>query len=117
MDNETIQEIEDLRKDISYAVLESFQFQNERREKRHFIVELVLICLLVFSNAGWLIYESQMEKVTETSEITVTQDNDNGYNSFIGNDGEIVYGETNYKDKENKDLQTSQEKEVIADEE
>ena len=114
MDRETIQEIEDLRKDISYAVLESFQFQNERREKRDFIVKLVLIFLLVFTNTGWLVHESQMEKVTETSEITTIDAYQDGDSVNIVGGGDINYGATseNYKNSQEKDLQTAQEKEV-----
>jgi hypothetical protein len=39
-----------------------------------------------------LYYETSFEN------IVVTQDNENGYNNFIGNDGNINYGETNNKD-------------------
>ena len=56
-------------------------------------VIVILIVLLVGSNVGWLIYESQYEVVEETS-TTVEQENENGYNNYIGNDGDIVNGET-----------------------
>ena len=59
-------------------------------------VIVILIVILVGSNVGWLIYESQYEVVEETS-TTVEQKNENGYNNFIGNDGDIVNGETNDK--------------------
>lgn len=59
-------------------------------------VIVILIVLLVGSNVGWLIYESQYEVVEETS-TTVKQENENGYNNYIGNDGDIVNGETNDK--------------------
>lgn len=59
-------------------------------------VIVILIVLLVGSNAGWLWYESQFEVVEETS-TTVEQENENGYNNYIGNDGDIVNGETNDK--------------------
>lgn len=59
-------------------------------------VIIVLIVLLVGSNVGWLIYEIQYEVVEETS-ATVEQENENGYNNYIGNDGDIVNGETNDK--------------------
>ena len=54
-------------------------------------VIVILIVLLVGSNIGWLIYESQYEVVEET---TITQENEDGYNNYIGNDGDIVNGET-----------------------
>lgn len=59
-------------------------------------VIVILIVLLVGSNVGWLIYESQYEVVEETS-TTVEQENENGYNNYIGNDGDIVNGKTNDK--------------------
>ena len=52
----------------------------------------ILIVLLVGSNVGWLIYNSQFEVVEEST--TITQDNENGYNNYIGIDGDIVNGET-----------------------
>ena len=59
-------------------------------------VIVILIVLLVGSNVGWLIYESRYEVVKETS-TTVEQENENGYNNHIENDGDIVNGETNDK--------------------
>ena len=56
-------------------------------------VIVILIVLLVGSNVGWLIYSSQFEVVEENT--TITQDNESGYNNYIGNDGDIVNGETN----------------------
>lgn len=59
-------------------------------------VIVVLIVLLVGSNVGWLIYNSQFEVVEETA-TTITQDNAEGYNNYIGNDGDIVNGEADDK--------------------
>ena len=61
--------------------------------KRLISVIVVLIVLFVGSNVGWLIYNSQFEVVEEST--TITQDNAEGYNNYIGNDGDIVNGETN----------------------
>ena len=62
-------------------------------------VIVILIVLLVGSNVGWLIYNSQFEVVEETkTETNITQDNDSGYNNYIGNDRDIVNGETDNKD-------------------
>lgn len=61
-------------------------------------VIVILIVFLVGSNVGWLIYESQYEVVEETeTETNITQDNESGYNNYIGNDGDIVNGETDNK--------------------
>lgn len=45
----------------------------------------LLIVLLVGSNVGWLIYQSQFEVVEETYQ-EVIQDAENGENHFIGGD-------------------------------
>ena len=76
---------------IPFAVHESAMV----RAERHIKSLIWIIVLLVGINAGWLIYESQFETVEETTtETTVTQDNADGYNNYIGNDGDIVNGET-----------------------
>lgn len=80
---------------IPFAVHESAMGRAERHIKALVWVIVLLIVLLVGTNAGWLIYNSQFEVVEETTtETTVTQDNASGYNNYIGNDGDIVNGET-----------------------
>jgi hypothetical protein len=88
--------------DMTNVVMSSADWQrNEqrhlRREKRFVAIIVLLIILLVGSNVGWLIYESSFEVVEETTETIITQDNANGYNNYIGNDGDIVNGETDNK--------------------
>lgn len=53
-------------------------------------VIILLIVLLVGSNVGWLIYENQFDVVEENT--TITQENENGYNNYVGNNGEIING-------------------------
>lgn len=65
----------------------------ERTIKRLWICVLVLIIALIGTNAGWLYYESQFETIT----TEVTQENADGYNNYIGNDGDVVNGETDNK--------------------
>jgi hypothetical protein len=82
--------------DMTSVVMSSADWQrNEqrhlRREKRFVAIIVLLIMLLVGSNISWLVYESQYEVVEET---TITQENEDGYNNYIGNDGDIVNGET-----------------------
>ena len=69
--------------------------------KRLIAVIVILIVLLVGSNVGWLIYESQYEVVEESTAIT--QENAKGYNNYIGNDGDIVNGETESDNTESKE--------------
>lgn len=75
---------------VPYLVHESEMARSERTIKRLWITTLILIFLLVGTNAAWMYYESQWETV-ESWEIT--QENDGGYNNYIGNDGDIVNGE------------------------
>lgn len=74
---------------VPYIVHESSMARMERQIKRLWITILTLIFLLVGSNCVWILYENQFE------DIEIVQENADGYNSLIGNDGDIVYGETN----------------------
>lgn len=84
--------------DMTNVVMSSADWQRSeqrhlRREKRFVAIIVLLILLLVGSNMAWLIYENQFEVVEETT-TTITQENADGYNNYIGNDGDIVNGET-----------------------
>ena len=82
---------------VPYIVHESAMARQERTNKRLWIVVIILIAALILSNGAWIYYESQWETV-ETTEIT--QDNENGYNNYIGNDGDIHNGETDNQENE-----------------
>jgi len=90
MDENTLQNIHEL--DMA---------RMERANKRLFILTLVLVILLVGSNIGWLIYESQFQVVESTSyEQEVEQDTNDGgnnINTFVS--GGDYYGTT--EDKNN----------------
>ena len=81
---------------VPFAVHESAMARMERTIRRLWILLIVLVVLLVGSNALWIWYESQFEDVyTE-----ITQENDRDFNSYIGNDGDINnYGEANDQDE------------------
>ena len=95
--NQEIEEIKDKIKDISFAAYEVMSYSNERREKRYIFVIVLLILLLVGTNAGWLIYESQFEVVEETTTETYTidQNAETGNNNSVINGGEVINGEAN----------------------
>ena len=78
---------------VPYAVLVDFKETAKANSLKWFIICLVLIILLVGSNIGWLVYESQFEVVEETYQ-EVEQDAENGENHFVGGD---VIGETDYQ--------------------
>ncbi len=82
---------------VSYVVHESDMARQERTIKRLWILLLVLIVLFVGSNGWWIWRESQFE------DITITQENEDGYNNFIGNDGDIYNGEANNQNPQEED--------------
>lgn len=78
-----------MKNEVPYIVHEGVVARMDRTIKRLWIVIILLIILLVGSNACWLCYESQFEQVEETT--TVTQDAEDGVNNYA--DGNIN-GET-----------------------
>lgn len=74
---------------VPYITHEADMARMERTNFRLLVVILALIVLLVGTNIAWVIYESQFE------DIVITQENADGYNNYIGNDGDIYNGETN----------------------
>ena len=73
---------------VPYIVHEGTMARAEITIKRLWITILLLIALLVGTNGAWIWHESQFE------DIEISQENEDGYNNFIGNDGDIFNGET-----------------------
>ena len=77
---------------VPYVVHESAMARAERHTKAIIWVIVLLIVLLVGTNAGWLWYESTMETVIETTETVTTTYEDivqaieEGGNNLIGGD-------------------------------
>ena len=78
---------------VPFTVHESNMARMERTIRRLWILLIILVVLLVGTNALWIWYESKFE------DIEITQENERGINNFIGNDGDINnYGETENQD-------------------
>ncbi len=77
---------------VPYVVHESAMARNERQSKRLVAIIILLIVLLVGSNIGWLVYESQFETVETTEQYEIQQDAESGNNNSIINGGEIANG-------------------------
>ena len=69
---------------VPYIVHEGMMARAERSFKRLWAAIILLIVLLVGTNAGWIWYESQFQYYQTTQEVT--QESDYGDNSFIGGD-------------------------------
>lgn len=80
---------------VPYVVHESEMARAERREKRLWIVVIVLILILFATNVGWMIYESQFET------YTYSQDGEGLNNINSGEQGDVLYGpETESQEEE-----------------
>lgn len=74
---------------VPFAVHESAMARMERTIRRLWILLILLVVLLVGSNALWIWYESQFETVEQTE---VEMENESGYVSYVGRDGSIYNG-------------------------
>lgn len=63
----------------------------KNQSKRQFVI-IIIILILWFATIGYLVY---VLNDIGSYEETITQENENGYNNYIGNDGEITNGKTN----------------------
>lgn len=71
-------------RDIPYIAFESVCARFERTIKRLWILVIILAVLLVGTNGAWLWYTSQFD------DVIITQENEDGYNNYIGEDGYIA---------------------------
>lgn len=76
---------------ISEAQHEKEMTRMETANKRWFILCIVLILLLVGTNAGWMIYESQFADVSMTQEVDTGEGNATVFGVGIG---DVNYGES-----------------------
>lgn len=70
---------------VPYIVHEAELARSERRDRRQWIVIIVLIFALIVSNIGWLIYESQFET------YYYEQDGEGINNVNGGTQGDVIY--------------------------
>lgn len=84
-------------KKIDFIVYEASMNRLDRINRR--LIALVVLVLFMFtgllSYTLWLLNDISVEEVTTTTTTQeVTQENESGDNNFIGNDGDITYGDT-----------------------
>jgi hypothetical protein len=70
-------------KDIPYIAFETEMVRLERINKRLWILAIILIAVLLATNTGWIIYESQFEYF-ETKTVEQEVDADEGSPIVIG---------------------------------
>lgn len=81
---------------VPYIVHEGDMTRLERTNRRLWILSIMLVLLLVGSNAGWIWYENQFQEVETVTTQEVDQDVDtgNGDATVIGIGGIYGAGET-----------------------
>lgn len=89
---ESIKDTEEEHKSLAMQFVDTLKTQNKRLFLCWLITFIAFIGLISYT-----VYLLNDMMVFETTEIT--QESDTGYNNYIGNDGEIVNGETNNKEK------------------
>lgn len=72
---------------VPYIVHESAVARMERINKRLWIVLILVICLFVATNAGWIWYESQFVDEQWSFEATT----ESGGNAIANGNGEVYY--------------------------
>ena len=91
---------------MSRIAFERMQSKDEKNDRWRNITIIVLIVLLVVTNAMWLIAWNQYDYV-DTEEYSVDVDADDGGNAnYIGNDGDIYNGEGNSNKTQNTEKDT-----------
>lgn len=89
---------------VPYIVHESAMARNERHIRRLVIALIVAIVMIFATNIAWLIVWNSYEYVGESTEVSVEGE---GNANYIGEDGEIINGESD----SNKEDQIPQEEE------
>ena len=86
---ETCKKAQNVPESVPYIAHEASMARMERQAKRLWIAVLLLIVMLVGTNAAWLFYESSCEDAVTTTTIESGQDGA-GVNIFGGGDVEYV---------------------------
>lgn len=88
-------EVLELKKELKEVKEESFALELlkdfKKQNKRMFIVWIITFLTLI----GVTCYTIYLTNDIGVIEETITQENTDGYNNYIGNDGDITNGETN----------------------
>lgn len=89
-------EVLELKKELEQVREQSFAMellQDQRKQnKRLFIIWIITFLTLIGVTCYTLYLLNDISYVEET---TITQENEDGYNNYIGNDGDITNGKTN----------------------
>ena len=88
-------EVLELKKELEEVREQSFASEilsdYKKANKRQFATIIIILCMW-FATIGYLVYI--LNDISYIEETTITQENEDGYNNYIGNDGDIINGKT-----------------------
>lgn len=82
-------EVKEVKEDVNKVSFAYELLKDQRKQNKRLFILLIIVLLMWFSTIGYLVY---ILNDIGTVETTVTQDNSDGYNNYIGNDGDINNG-------------------------
>lgn len=89
-------EVLELKKELEEVKEQSFAMELlkdfKKQNKRMFIVWIITFLTLIGVTCYTIYLLNDIGVIEETT--TITQENEDGYNNYIGNDGDITNGET-----------------------
>lgn len=89
-------EVLELKKELEEVKEETFAMELlkdfKKQNKRMFIVWIITFLTLIGVTCYTIYLLNDIGVIEETT--TITQENEDGYNNYIGNDGDITNGET-----------------------
>lgn len=87
-----IEKVDKKVKNVEQSIAWDMLQDAKKTNKRMFILIIVILCMWL-ATIGYLVYVLNDISNVETTEIS--QDNENGYNNYIGNDSDITNGTSN----------------------
>lgn len=77
---------------VSFIVHSADMSRLERTIKRLWILLIIMLVMLVGTNIGWIMYESQFETVTSSTTEDVSQYVDANGTAIVAGIGDAIYG-------------------------
>ena len=83
---------------VPYIAHEADMARQERTIKRMWSIIVILIAVLVLTNVGWIVYESQFETTTTTEMQDVQQEITADGTAIVAGIGDAIYGDESQTD-------------------
>lgn len=96
---EEISDIKEEVKEVKSETLATDILKDYKKQNKRMFIIIIIILIMWFITIGYLVYVlNDIGTIETTSTQEVKQENADGYNNFIGNNGDITNGKTDSKD-------------------